>query len=527
MGKIYFMTLGYNAAKTLKRCVDSVLNQTKYGDRIEYWFCENGSTDNTRELIEEYARKDPRVKVLYNEKNMEWNEQSSVYWDLPKLMNDDDFLCNLDADDYYDLDFLEKMIPFVLDNNLDLAAAGSNFFDERSGQVLGQRKSSQILIVDTPEKFTSHFPVYHQFTRTFWGKVFSGRVAKHMLTHNNSPADVWDIVFRYGADTYMVYSALMHCNRIGISSDILHNYQVSSGSVSYKWYGGRFPCHVIQDEDAEKFLKRFGPLSKRNREFLYAVYANSVIDSIKVLRSVKTMTEEEKLKELRKAVDSHVTSDMMDCAYPEVSRARQDIFDAALEFGKDLKEENDDLKAALKLICPNCAPYISVGDIALYARDASLKNALYNDNMTELAEQLLKLISKNAYTKQFDLFTLIQRFSENKGLAAEITDSKFIKKHGDIFLLIWKNEYGRALDEMTDIILNNKSLNEAFYQVYMTLAALLDSVDEFLIGKIKLAVYYCNHNQIEECRAVLSELEEMGIQDNDDLLEIKAKLNNR
>lgn len=527
MGKIYFMTLGYNAAKTLKRCVDSVLNQTKYGDRIEYWFCENGSTDNTRELIEEYARKDPRVKVLYNEKNMEWNEQSSVYWDLPKLMNDDDFLCNLDADDYYDLDFLEKMIPFVLDNNLDLAAAGSNFFDERSGQVLGQRKSSQTLIVDTPEKFTSHFPVYHQFTRTFWGKVFSGRVAKHMLTHNNSPADVWDIVFRYGADTYMVYSALMHCNRIGISSDILHNYQVSSGSVSYKWYGGRFPCHVIQDEDAEKFLKRFGPLSKRNREFLYAVYANSVIDSIKVLRSVKTMTEEEKLKELRKAVDSHVTSDMMDCAYPEVSRARQDIFDAALEFGKDLKEENDDLKAALKLICPNCAPYISVGDIALYARDASLKNALYNDNMTELAEQLLKLISKNAYTKQFDLFTLIQRFSENKGLAAEITDSKFIKKHGDIFLLIWKNEYGRALDEMTDIILNNKSLNEAFYQVYMTLAALLDSVDEFLIGKIKLAVYYCNHNQIEECRAVLSELEEMGIQDNDDLLEIKAKLNNR
>ena len=64
MGKIYFQTCAYNAEKTLARCVDSVFNQTKHSENIEYWFLENGSTDRTREMIQEYARNDSRIKLF-------------------------------------------------------------------------------------------------------------------------------------------------------------------------------------------------------------------------------------------------------------------------------------------------------------------------------------------------------------------------------------------------------------------------------------------------------------------------------
>ena len=523
MGKIYFFTVAFNAEKTLKRCVESVLNQTEYGDSIEYWFCDNGSTDKTRDMIDEYAKKDPRIRVFYNEKNMEWNEQSSVFWDIPRHLDDDDYLCFLDSDDYYDTDLLKKTLPFMLENKLDIAMVGSVFFDEKTGQIFGKRQIEETIIVDTPEKFEKYFPYYHVFTRTTWGKVFSGRVAKHMVTPNH-PNETFNSLF-YGGDTYIVFSALKYCNRIGVLPGTLHKYQVSKKSASYQWMTGRFESDQILNETAEDFLKKFGPIGRHNREFLDIVYANALSKSVNVLLNSQGIPDEEKLKELRKAVDYRVTSDITATSDTNVLNARQDIFNAALTFGWGLKQENEDLNAALKLISPKCAPYISVDDIGLYARDDALKNALYNDNMPELVEQLLRLISKNSYSKQFDLRKIVNKFSQGRGLAAEITDPKFLKKHGDIFFLIWKNEYARALDKMTDIVLNDKSLNEAFYQVYLSLAAILECVDEFLIGKIKLAVYYCRHDQTEECRAVLSELEEMGVQDNDDILEIKAKLN--
>lgn len=526
MGKIYFLTQAYNAEKTLARCVDSVLDQTEYGDRIEYWFCENGSTDRTREMIDEYAKKDPRIKVFYNEKNHVWNEQSSVFWDFPKLLNDDDYFCWLDSDDYYDTDFLKKTLPFMLENKLDIAIVGSDFFDEKTGQITNKRMTPTI-IMDTPEKFDKRFPRYHEFTRTIWGKLFSGRVVKYMITMNNCQPELWKNVSVYSTDTYMVYSVLKHCSRMGILSGTLHKYQMSKGSLSYVWKKGRFECDQIVNDTTEEFLRKFGPISKSNRDFLDIVYANALSDSLKVLFSAKNVTAEEKLSELRKAVDYRVTINMMSNSDQHISNVRQNIFNAVLSFGQELKQENGDLKAALKLVCPKCAPYISAADIGLYVQDNSLKNALSEDNIEMLVEQLLCLASKSAYSKQYDLFKMIDRFSENRGLAAEITDPKFIKKHSDIFLLIWKKEYAEALDKMTEIVLNDKSIDENFCQTYITLAAVLESVDEFLIGKIKLAVCYCRQNRFEECRAVLAELEEMGIQDNDDLLEVRAKLNGK
>ena len=56
---------------------------------------------------------------------------------------------------------------------------------------------------------------------------------------------------------------------------------------------------------------------------------------------------------------------------------------------------------------------------------------------------------------------------------------------------------------------------------------MLESVDEFILGKVKLAKVYCDQKQTEECRAVLDDLADMGVEDNDEITEIKAKLENQ
>ncbi len=64
MGIIYFKTKAFNAEKTIGKCIESVLNQTSYGDNIVYYICDNGSTDRTGEIIKEYAKKDTKIIVI-------------------------------------------------------------------------------------------------------------------------------------------------------------------------------------------------------------------------------------------------------------------------------------------------------------------------------------------------------------------------------------------------------------------------------------------------------------------------------
>ena len=52
----------YNASKYLKRCLDSVINQTK--TELEIILINDGSTDNSEEIIKEY--KDKRIRYFKN-----------------------------------------------------------------------------------------------------------------------------------------------------------------------------------------------------------------------------------------------------------------------------------------------------------------------------------------------------------------------------------------------------------------------------------------------------------------------------
>lgn len=57
----------YNHAQYLKECLDSILNQTY--KNIEVIVLDDASTDNSYDIMKEYAKKDKRIKVLQNKKN--------------------------------------------------------------------------------------------------------------------------------------------------------------------------------------------------------------------------------------------------------------------------------------------------------------------------------------------------------------------------------------------------------------------------------------------------------------------------
>jgi glycosyltransferase involved in cell wall biosynthesis len=67
VSKIIVYTCAYNAEKTIRRTVDSVLSQS-LGDFI-YYLIDNGSTDSTSDIVRSYAETDGRIKALANKEN--------------------------------------------------------------------------------------------------------------------------------------------------------------------------------------------------------------------------------------------------------------------------------------------------------------------------------------------------------------------------------------------------------------------------------------------------------------------------
>jgi len=101
--KVSIIVPVYNTSKYLHRCLDSVLNQT-YKD-FECICINDGSTDNSLEILEEYKRKDKRIVVL-SQKNW-WLSAARNTW----LKNARwEYVTFLDSDDFLKNDYIEQFV---------------------------------------------------------------------------------------------------------------------------------------------------------------------------------------------------------------------------------------------------------------------------------------------------------------------------------------------------------------------------------------------------------------------------------
>lgn len=104
----------YNTEKYLKDCMDSVVNQTYQNLEI---ICVNDcSTDNSLEILEEYAIKDKRIKIINNEKNLGLGVTRNVGMDAAH----GEYILFIDSDDWLDLTACEKLISKAKENNSDV-----------------------------------------------------------------------------------------------------------------------------------------------------------------------------------------------------------------------------------------------------------------------------------------------------------------------------------------------------------------------------------------------------------------------
>ncbi len=118
----------YNVEKYLKKCIDSVLNQTY--DNFEIILIDDGSTDSSGKICDEYASKDGRIAVIHKE-----NGGQSVARNTGIERSTGEWLYFPDSDDYIAEDMFETLLKKAVGENADIVIFDAMSFADDGGNV--------------------------------------------------------------------------------------------------------------------------------------------------------------------------------------------------------------------------------------------------------------------------------------------------------------------------------------------------------------------------------------------------------
>ena len=126
--KISVIVPVYNVEKYLPKCLDSILCQTF--SNIEIICVNDGSTDNSRKILEEYKNKDSRI-IIVDKKNGGLSSARNAGMKVAK----GEFFSFIDSDDWIDSSMLEKLYKNITSLDTDISICAVHQFDETNQKI--------------------------------------------------------------------------------------------------------------------------------------------------------------------------------------------------------------------------------------------------------------------------------------------------------------------------------------------------------------------------------------------------------
>lgn len=141
----------FNSSKQLRRCIDSILSQT-YTD-IELILVDDGSTDESGEICDEYAKIDKRIRVIHKE-----NGGQSSARNIGIQEAQGSYLSFIDSDDMVSIDFLYYLYKNIIDYNAEMSICTIKHVND--GDKFVFQKSNKIRLLDSQQAISEMFYQY-------------------------------------------------------------------------------------------------------------------------------------------------------------------------------------------------------------------------------------------------------------------------------------------------------------------------------------------------------------------------------
>lgn len=206
----------YNAEKTLKRCLDSIMNQTF--SAFEVLMIDDGSTDSSYQICQEYSLKDERF-IPYRQENKGPSSARNFGLEYAK----GEWICFVDSDDMISQHYFEKVHKKLNSNTTDAVFIGykklSSYLEESI--TIGEYGG------DIDELILNQLVDNHLFGYT-WSKLFRNDVID--LNRFDESLCLFE-------DEVFTCSVLKNCNHIQVIEEALYYYYVGDlNSLSGKTY---------------------------------------------------------------------------------------------------------------------------------------------------------------------------------------------------------------------------------------------------------------------------------------------------
>lgn len=220
---ISFIIPVYNGSLFIKQCIETLLAQTY--NNWEGIFINDGSTDNTRELLEQVSRADSRIK-FYNQKN----QGAAIARYTGVKLAAGEYITFLDVDDTLSKDFLQSLIQQITPS-IDIVVCPFNIIKKK--KIISKHITPGIFNrIDYLKKILTGYAGWELCAKIFRKELFEQPLIQ--------PPNI-----RIGEDAANLIQLISRAKKIKITNIPLYNYIQYSTSAS----------HIKDKQYAEETLK--------------------------------------------------------------------------------------------------------------------------------------------------------------------------------------------------------------------------------------------------------------------------------
>ena len=279
MDKVSIVVPVYNVEDCLSYCVDSLRQQTY--KNIEIILVDDGSTDRSGEICDQYAQKDERIRVLHIENGGLSNARNTGVKE-----SSTDWIVFIDSDDYYDHRAIEYLVELRDKYRVDLVAT----------PVIEVRNyENSDFLGDFREKYSGKLD-----RRTALEQMFYGN---YVGTHSGGKLYKKEILLRFPypngmlyEDLSLAYEHIASCENIAVSALSLYKYYRRPGSIVNSKYSDRLLDFYKAMEWNRSYIERDYPNDKEMRRALNVRYVFNGLHIVHAMLSSDMYAEVNKIR---------------------------------------------------------------------------------------------------------------------------------------------------------------------------------------------------------------------------------------
>lgn len=279
----------YNKENSLKKCIDSVIQQT-YKD-IEIILVNDGSKDYSGKICDEYKEIDRRIKVIHKQNG---GVSSARNEGIKNALGE--FIQFVDADDRIDKYMCEKLHNEVVINDYDLVICGMEIV--KNGKVIENVEYSN-------KRFEELYELKDYFIEYYKKYLFNSPVNK--LYKKKKIKELFDEELSLGEDLLFNLKYLKGCSKISVLKEKLYVYNIGNiNSLTGIYRKNEFDIVKRLDKEINNFCAEVFNSCNQFITFNNAMFINSLTACIQKLCYFSKDKDNEIVKEIKKYINDKI-----------------------------------------------------------------------------------------------------------------------------------------------------------------------------------------------------------------------------